>query len=100
MKIVARSASLASLLRLPASCWRFGRCVRASPSHPVVTQTTSTWWPSLAIQGKELHNQDKELHNVYARPGTIGEYHTRDRSPDGTVLVKEVYETSMAPMTT
>ena len=42
----------------------------------------------------------KELHNVYARPGTIGEYHTRDRSPDGTVLVKEVYETSMAPMTT
>jgi Cytochrome P460 len=42
----------------------------------------------------------KELHNVYARPGTIAEYHTRGRFPDGTVLVKEVYETSTAPMTT
>jgi hypothetical protein len=42
----------------------------------------------------------KELHNVYARPGTIATYHTRGRFPDGTVLVKEVYETSTAPMTT
>ena len=42
----------------------------------------------------------KELHNVYARPGTIAGYHTTGRFPDGTVLVKEVYETSTAPMTT
>jgi hypothetical protein len=42
----------------------------------------------------------KELHNVYARPGTIAEYHTRGRFPDGAVLVKEVHETSTAPMTT
>ena len=41
-----------------------------------------------------------ELHSVYATPGTIAAYHTRGRFPDGTVLIKEVYETSTAPMTT
>jgi hypothetical protein len=42
----------------------------------------------------------KEVHNVYANPGAIAGYHTSRRFPDGTVLVKEVYETSTAPMTT
>ena len=42
----------------------------------------------------------KELHNVYARPGTIAGYQATGRFPDGTVLVKEVLETSTAPMTT
>src|SRR5215467_15784961 len=32
----------------------------------------------------------KELHNVYARPGTIATYHTHGGFPDGTVLIKEV----------
>src|SRR5438477_5138156 len=41
-----------------------------------------------------------ELHTVYANPGTTAAYHTSGRFPDGTVLVKEVYETSTAPMTT
>ena len=41
-----------------------------------------------------------ELHNVYATPGTIAAYHTSGHFPDGTVLIKEVYETSTAPMTT
>jgi hypothetical protein len=41
-----------------------------------------------------------QLHNVYATPGTIAAYHTSGHFPDGTVLIKEVYETSTAPMTT
>ena len=41
-----------------------------------------------------------ELHNVYASPGAIAGYHTGRHFADGTVLVKEVYETSTAPMTT
>jgi len=40
------------------------------------------------------------LHNVYATPGTIAAYHESRHFPDGTVLIKEVYETSTAPMTT
>src|SRR5215510_946866 len=41
-----------------------------------------------------------ELHTVYANPGTIAAYHTSRHFPDGTVLIKEVYETATAPMTT
>jgi hypothetical protein len=41
-----------------------------------------------------------ELHIVYASPGTIAAYHTSRHFPDGTVLLKEVYETATAPMTT
>ena len=40
------------------------------------------------------------LHTVYASPGTIAAYHTSGHFPDGTVLIKEVHETSTAPMTT
>jgi len=41
-----------------------------------------------------------ELHTVYANHGTSAAYRTTGRFPDGTVLVKEVYETSTASMTT
>jgi cytochrome P460 len=41
-----------------------------------------------------------ELHTVYANPGTIAAYHISGHFPDGTVLIKEVYETATAPMTT
>ena len=40
------------------------------------------------------------IHNVYATPGTIAAYHKSSHFPDGTVLVKEVYATATAPMTT
>jgi hypothetical protein len=42
----------------------------------------------------------KEIHVVYATPGTIVAYHKTSHFPDGTVLVKEVHETSTASMTT
>src|SRR5262249_48703434 len=41
-----------------------------------------------------------ELHKVFASPGSIAAYHTSGHFPDGTVLIKEVYETATAPMTT
>jgi hypothetical protein len=41
-----------------------------------------------------------ELHAVYAKSGTTAAYHTSGHFPDGTVLIKEVYETATAPMTT
>ena len=42
-----------------------------------------------------------QIHTVYAAPGTIAAYHKNGgHFPDGTVLIKEVYETSTRPMTT
>jgi hypothetical protein len=41
-----------------------------------------------------------QIHNVYATPGTIAAYRQSGHFPDGTVLIKEVHETSTSPMTT
>ena len=121
MKIVARVASLASLVGIAA----FALALRSSvvdgesdvrmsradekPEAVVDAQgnlrVPSSYHADYEFLGTWAIAADKgvgskELHNVYARPGTIAEYHTRGRFPDGTVLVKEVYETSTAPMTT
>jgi hypothetical protein len=42
----------------------------------------------------------KELHVVLASPGSIEAYRKDGRFPDGTVLVKEVFEASTTEMTT
>ena len=42
----------------------------------------------------------KEMHVVYASPGTIEAFRSAGRFPDGAVLVKEVFGTSTIPMTT
>jgi hypothetical protein len=42
----------------------------------------------------------KELHVVYASPGTIAAYRKDGHFPDGTVLVKEVFKTTTKDMTT
>jgi len=42
----------------------------------------------------------KEMHVVYASPGTIIAYRKDGRFPDGAVLVKEVFKTTTNPMTT
>jgi hypothetical protein len=42
----------------------------------------------------------KQIHTVYASPGTIAAYRKNGRFPDGTVLVKEVYKAKTEPMTT
>jgi hypothetical protein len=42
----------------------------------------------------------KQMHVVYASPGTIAAYRKAGHFPDGTVLVKEVFKTTTKPMTT
>jgi hypothetical protein len=53
-------------------------------------------WAVGAGQGQDL----KELHVVYASPGTIDAYRKSGRFPDGTVLVKEVFQAAAGRMTT
>jgi hypothetical protein len=53
-------------------------------------------WAVAADQGQGA----KEIHVVYASPGTIGAYLKDGRFPDGAALVKEVYEAVARPMTT
>jgi hypothetical protein len=53
-------------------------------------------WAIAADQGKG----SKELHLVYASPGTIAAYRRDGRFPDGTVLVKEVFQAATEPKTT
>lgn len=42
----------------------------------------------------------KEMHTVFASPGATASYKKDKRFADGTVLVKEVYETQTGPLTT
>jgi hypothetical protein len=42
----------------------------------------------------------KEMHNVYASPGTVAAYENSGHFPDGAVLVKEVFAAATGPMTT
>jgi Cytochrome P460 len=42
----------------------------------------------------------KQIHEVFASPGTIAAYRQSGRFPDGTVLIKEVRAGATAPMTT
>ena len=42
----------------------------------------------------------QQLHIVYASPGTIEAYHMDGRFPDGSVLVKEVFQADTQPMKT
>jgi hypothetical protein len=42
----------------------------------------------------------KEMHMVFASPGTIAAFRKDGRFPDGTVLVKEVFKTTTQDMTT
>jgi hypothetical protein len=53
-------------------------------------------WAVEAEQGRGL----KELHVVYASPGTIESYRKDKLFPEGTVLVKEVFQTASGQMTT
>jgi len=121
MKIVARVASLASLVGIAAFALALRSSVvdgqsdvrmsRAAEEPKAVVDAQgnlhvpSTYRADYEFLGTWAVAADKgvgskELHNVFASPGAIAAYHTSGRFPDGTVLVKEVYETSTAPMTT
>jgi Cytochrome P460 len=53
-------------------------------------------WAVAADQGQG----SKEIHVVYTSPGTISAYRKDGRFPDGSVLVKEVFETTTGAMAT
>jgi hypothetical protein len=53
-------------------------------------------WAVAAGQGQG----SKELHVVYASPGTIAAYRESGGFPDGAVLVKEVFQAATGQMTT
>jgi hypothetical protein len=62
-------------------------------------RTTYQSLGSWAVAADQGHGS-KELHVVYASPGTIDAYRKDGRFPDGAVLVKEVFEAATGPMTT
>jgi hypothetical protein len=53
-------------------------------------------WSVAADEGQGA----KELHGVYASPGSTAAYRRDGHFPDGTVLVKEVYSAASGEMTT
>lgn len=121
MRIVAHVASLVSLLALVAvvlalrSSAADGRSdLRTSradgPQEAVVDARGHLHVPSNYRAAYEFLGTwaiaadkgagSKEVHVVYATPGTTVAYHAGGHFPEGTVLIKEVYEAATAPMTT
>ena len=66
---------------------------------PEAYRTTYQSLGSWAVSADQ-EKGSKELHLVYASPGTVAAYGRDGHFADGTVLVKEVYEAATAPMTT
>jgi hypothetical protein len=64
-------------------------------AYRITYQLLGSW--AIAVDQSE---GSKELHVVYASPGTIAAYRKDGRFPDGAVLVKEVFQAATAPMTT
>lgn len=66
---------------------------------PADYRTTYQALGSWAV-AKEDGPGSKEMHVVYASPGTIAAYRQDGHFPDGAVLVKEVFKTTTNGMTT
>jgi cytochrome P460 len=54
----------------------------------------------LGTYNVELNPKGEEMHVTYASPGAAEDYRKNGKFADGTVLVKEVFATNHAPMTT
>ncbi|WP_019831842.1 cytochrome P460 family protein [Sphingomonas sp. PR090111-T3T-6A] len=72
-----------------------GANLRVPNDYRSTYQTLGTW-AIAADSGKG----SKEMHIVYASPGAADAYRKTKQFPDGTVLVKEVYQTATSDMTT
>ena len=66
---------------------------------PADYRTSYQFLGSWAIANDKAQGS-KGLHVVYASPGAIAAYRNEGRFPDGSVLVKEVYDTATETMTT
>ena len=69
--------------------------LRVPPDYRTTYEALGSW----AIAADEGRGA-KQLHVVLASPGSIEAYRRDGRFPDGTVLVKEVFETATKEMTT
>jgi len=103
MKIIG-AVVLTSLVLLPVR-WRPGMTAANDPKPERVVDASGNLrvpgayrtayqflgsWAVAADQGQG----SKEIHIVYASPGTIAAYRKNGRFADGSVLVKEVFELS------
>src|SRR5499426_216140 len=103
-------ASIAGLLVIVAAHGQIGTTVSSSmpradavvagnlhvPDDYRTTYQLLGSWAVAADQGRG----SKELHVVYASPGTIAAYRKDGRVPDRAVLVKEVFEAATEQLTT
>jgi Cytochrome P460 len=109
MKILG-AVVLTLLVLLPAG-WQPGMTAAKSPKTETVVDAGGNLrvpgdyrtayqflgsWAVAADQGQG----SKEIHVVYASPGASAAYRKNGRFPDGSVLVKEVFETTTGGMTT
>src|SRR5215472_13321606 len=69
--------------------------LRVPANYRTSYQFLGTW----AVQ-EAPDKSPNQLHIVYASPGTIAAYRKHKRFPDGSVLVKEVFQTDTGPMKT
>jgi Cytochrome P460 len=72
-----------------------GGNLRVPGDYPTAYQSLGSWAVA-ADQGQRA----KQIHVVYDSPGTIAAYRKSGRFPDGSVLVKEVFEATTGAMTT
>ena len=80
-----------------------GASPTGSPSAAI--QVPDNYWGTFEFLGSWAIAEDdgkgsKQIHVVYASPGSIAAYQKDGHFPDGAVLVKEVFETATAEMTT
>ena len=69
--------------------------LRVPENYRTLYQALGSW----AIAA-DVGSGSKQIHDVYASPGTIDAFRETGRFPDGAVLVKEVFATSTNSMTT
>jgi hypothetical protein len=69
--------------------------LRVPENYRTVYQALGSW--AIAADGG---SGSKQIHDVYASPGTIDAFRETGRFPDGAVLIKEVFATSTSDMTT
>ena len=65
---------------------------------PTGYRTEYQYFGTWAVAGEEKGS--KQLHVVYASPGTAAAYRKDGKFPDGAILVKEVYNAATGVMTT
>ena len=69
--------------------------LRVPSGYQTAYEVLGTW-----AVAKDEGQGSKQLHVVYASPGTIAAYRKDGHFPDGTVLVKEVFNTTTKDTTT